>query len=49
MAYDVFLAYAPEDMDMASLVARRLRALKFKVRFNKKGEDTTFDDNQRMP
>ena len=44
MAYDVFLAYAPEDMDMASLVARRLRALKFKVRFNKKGEDPTFDD-----
>jgi len=44
MAYDVFLAYAPEDMDMASLVARRLRALKFKVRFNKKGEDQTFDD-----
>lgn len=44
MAYDVFLVYAPEDMDMASLVARRLRALKFKVRFNKKGEDSTFDD-----
>jgi len=44
MAYDVFLAYAPEDLDMASLVARRLRALKFKVRFNKKGEGTTFDD-----
>ena len=44
MAYDVFLAYAPEDMDMANLVARRLRALKFKVRFNKKGEDPTFDD-----
>lgn len=44
MAYDVFLAYAPEDMDMANLVARRLRALKFKVRFNKKGEDATFDD-----
>lgn len=44
MAYDVFLVYAPEDMDMANLVARRLRALKFKVRFNKKGEDPTFDD-----
>lgn len=44
MAYDVFLTYAPEDMDMANLVARRLRALKFKVRFNKKGEDPTFDD-----
>ncbi len=44
MAYDVFLVYAPEDMDMANLVARRLRALKFKVRFNKKGEDSTFDD-----
>ena len=44
MAFDVFLAYAPEDMDMASLIARRLRALKFKVRFNKKGEGFTFDD-----
>ena len=44
MAYDVFLVYAPQDMDFASLVARRLRALKFKVRFNKKGEDPTFDD-----
>ncbi|MEO0882465.1 MAG: toll/interleukin-1 receptor domain-containing protein [Pseudomonadota bacterium] len=44
MAYDVFLAYAPEDKDMAALVARRLRALKFKVRFSKKNEDPTFDD-----
>ena len=44
MAYDVFLAYAREDRDMAALVARRLRALKFKVRFNRKGEDAVFDD-----
>ena len=44
MAYDVFLAYAQEDRDMAALVARRLRALKFKVRFSKKEEDPTFDD-----
>jgi len=44
MAYDVFVAYAPEDRDMAALVTRRLRALKFKVRFNKRGEDPTFDD-----
>ncbi len=44
MAYDVFVAYAPEDKDMAALVTRRLRALKFKVRFNKRGEDPTFDD-----
>ncbi|MEM9669712.1 MAG: toll/interleukin-1 receptor domain-containing protein [Pseudomonadota bacterium] len=44
MAYDVFLAYAQADNDMAALVARRLRALKFKVRFSKKREDPTFDD-----
>ncbi|MEM7661331.1 MAG: toll/interleukin-1 receptor domain-containing protein [Pseudomonadota bacterium] len=44
MAYDVFLAYAPNDKDIAALVARRLRALKFKVRFSKKEEDPTFDD-----
>ena len=44
MAYDVFVAYAPEDRDMAALVTRRLRALKFKVRFNKRGEAPTFDD-----
>lgn len=44
MAYDVFVVYASEDKDMAALVTRRLRALKFKVRFNKRGEDPTFDD-----
>lgn len=44
MAYDVFLACANEDKDMAALVARRLRALKFKVRYSKKAEDPTFDD-----
>lgn len=44
MAYDVFIAYAPEDRDMAALVTRRLRALKFKVRFSKREEEPTFDD-----
>lgn len=44
MAYDVFLVSAPEDMDMANLVARRLRAMKFKVRFDKNRKDETFDD-----
>lgn len=44
MAYDVFVAYAPEDRDMAALVTRRLRALKFKVRFSKTEEDPVFDD-----
>jgi len=44
MAYDVFVAYAPEDRDMAALVTRRLRALKFKVRFSKREEAPTFDD-----
>ena len=44
MAYDVFVAYAPEDRDMAALVTRRLRALKFKVRFSKTQEDPVFDD-----
>lgn len=44
MAYDVFVAYAPEDRDMAALVTRRLRALKFKVRFSKREEEPTFDD-----
>lgn len=44
MTFDVFLAYAAEDQDMAALVARRLRALKFKVRFNKKGESLVFDE-----
>ena len=44
MAYDVFLVTVPEDFDMARLVARRLRALKFTVRFNQKqAEDDIFD------
>lgn len=44
MAYDVFLVTVPEDFDMAKLVARRLRSLKFTVRFNQKQtEDDTFD------
>ena len=43
MAYDVFLVSALEDRDMANLVARRLRALKFKVRLDKKQTDDTFD------
>lgn len=36
MKYDVFLVSASEDLDKADQVARRLRALKFKVRFDKK-------------
>ena len=44
MAYDVFLVTVPEDFDMAKLVARRLRSLKFTVRFNQKQtEDDDFD------
>ncbi|WP_291076850.1 toll/interleukin-1 receptor domain-containing protein [Hyphomonas sp.] len=43
MAYDVFLVSAIEDRDMAKLVARRLRSLKFKVWFDQKQTDTTFD------
>lgn len=43
MAYDVFLVSADEDRDMAKLIARRLRALKFKVRFSQKDEGSTFD------
>ena len=44
MAYDVFLVTVPEDFDMAKLVARRLRTLKFTVRFNQKQTaDDTFD------
>ncbi len=35
MKYDVFLASALNDRDMAELVVRRLRALKFKVRYDK--------------
>ncbi len=44
MGFDVFLTYAPEDSDMASLITRRLKALRFKVRFNKKGEQSVFDE-----
>jgi hypothetical protein len=43
MAYDVFLVSAIEDRDLAKLVARRLRALKFKVWFDQKQENETFD------
>ncbi len=44
MAYDVFLVTVPEDFDMAKLVARRLRSLKFTVRFNQKQtEEDIFD------
>ena len=44
MAYDVFLVTVPEDFDMAKLIARRLRSLKFTIRFNQKQtEDDTFD------
>tara|TARA_R110000787_G_scaffold51781_2_gene122347 strand:- start:400 stop:1305 length:906 start_codon:yes stop_codon:yes gene_type:complete len=43
MAYDVFLVSANEDRDTAKLIARRLRALKFKVWFNQKQVDETFD------
>ena len=34
--YDVYLVNALADSEKADLVARRLRALKFKVRYNKK-------------
>ncbi|HAW55206.1 MAG TPA: hypothetical protein DCX29_09830 [Hyphomonas sp.] len=43
MAYDVFLVSAIEDRDMAKLVARRLRSLKFKVWFDQKQVDNTFN------
>lgn len=43
MAYDVFLVSAIEDRDMAKLVARRLRSLKFKVWFDQKQTDEVFD------
>lgn len=39
--YDVFLANALADREMAELIVRRLRALKFKVRYDKKREHTT--------
>ncbi len=40
MKYDVFLVSAIADLEKAEMVARRLRALKFKVRFDKKREHT---------
>lgn len=43
MSYDVFLVSALEDRDTAKLVARRLRSLKFKVWFDQKQVDETFD------
>ncbi len=43
MAYDVFLVSAIEDRDVAKLVARRLRALKFRVWLDQKQTDETFD------
>lgn len=43
MAYDVFVVSALEDRDMANLVVRRLRALKFRCWFDKKQTDNTFD------
>lgn len=39
--YDVFLANALADREQAELLVRRLRALKFKVRYDKKREHTT--------
>ena len=43
MSYDVFLVSATEDLDTAKLVARRLRALKFRVWLDQKPDDGTFD------
>ncbi len=40
MKYDVFLVSAIADLEKADQVAKRLRALKFKVRFDKKREHT---------
>lgn len=39
--YDVFLASTLADRETAELIVRRLRALKFKVRYDKKREHTT--------
>lgn len=39
--YDVFLVNALADREKADLIVRRLRALKFKVRYDKKREHTT--------
>ncbi|MEO1569362.1 MAG: TIR domain-containing protein [Pseudomonadota bacterium] len=41
MKYDVFLVSAKDDRDMAELVVRRLRQLKFKVRYDRKRSHTT--------
>lgn len=41
--YDVFLISAIEDIEIAQIVARRLRALKMKVWFDKDRTDKTFD------
>lgn len=43
MSYDVFLVSAHQDIETAKVVARRLRALKFKVRFSDKAEAPIFD------
>ncbi len=43
MSYDIFLVSALEDRDTAKLIARRLRALKFRVWLDPKQEDETFD------
>jgi hypothetical protein len=43
MSYDIFLASALEDRDTAKLIARRLRALKFRVWLDQTQEDQTFD------
>lgn len=41
MRYDVFLVNALKDQEQAEMLARRLKALKFKVRHDKKREHTT--------
>lgn len=43
MSYDVFLVSAVADRDIAKLVVRRLRSLKFRVAFNQNQVDETFD------
>lgn len=43
MSYDVFLVSAVADRDIAKLVVRRLRSLKFRVAFNQSQVDETFD------
>ncbi|MEM0984876.1 MAG: TIR domain-containing protein [Pseudomonadota bacterium] len=41
MKYDVFLVSAQDDQALAELVVRRLRSLKFKVRYDRKRSHTT--------